>query len=222
MSPVQAQAINDDALPRVFLAALAPEGLNRRMRYPAGSASQAEAPDAADLLEAISLRRDRDAFKALFTDFAPRIKAFARRMGAESSVADDLAQDVMLTVWRQAARFDRQKASASTWIFTIARNRRIDMIRRERRPAYDPRDPAPDEAPEPQADEALHSTRQGEALRRMVADLPEEQSQVLRLAFYEDKSHGAIAEELDLPLGTVKSRIRLAVGKLRSMLKDIR
>ena len=197
------------------------------MRHSAGPAPgakdpESKTPDAADLLDAVSLRRDREAFKALFSDFAPRLKAFARRMGAEAHVADDLAQDVMLTVWRQAARFDRQKASASTWIFTIARNRRIDMIRRERRPAYDPREPAPDESMEPQADDALHSLRQGEALRRMVAELPEEQSEVLRLAFYEDKSHGVIAEELNLPLGTVKSRIRLAMSKLRSMLKDIR
>ena len=128
----------------------------------------------------------------------------------------------MLTVWRQAARFDRRKASASTWIFTIARNRRIDMIRRERRPNHDPRDPAPDEQAEPAADETLHSARQGHLLRRVIAALPEEQSTVLRLAFYEDKSHGAIAEALNLPLGTVKSRIRLAMGKLRSTLKDIR
>ena len=212
----------EDRAPRpAILAAFGPESLHRRMTPSSGPGPELKAQDQADLLDAIALRRDRDAFKALFTDFAPRIKAFARRMGAESHVADDLAQDVMLTVWRQAARFDRRKAGVSTWIFTIARNRRIDTIRRERRPAYDPHDPALDRAAEPQADEALHSLRQGERLRRVVAQLPEEQSSVLRLAFYEDKSHGVIAEELNLPLGTVKSRIRLAMGKLRGILKDI-
>lgn len=173
-----------------------------------------------DLVEAIARRQDREAFKRLFAAFAPRVKAFARRRGADTQVAEDLAQDVMLTVWRRAAQFDRRKASASTWIFTIARNRRIDMMRREARPAFDAEDPSLKAEDEPSADESLAERRREGDLRRAVARLPETQSQLLRLAYFEDKSHGVIAEELDLPLGTVKSRIRLAMHKLRQMLKE--
>lgn len=175
--------------------------------------------DASDLIEAIAARRDREAFKALFGDFAPRLKAFARRSGASAQVAEDLAQDVMLTVWRRAALFDRRKAAASTWIFTIARNRRIDMIRREARPDFDPDDPSL-RTEETAADDSLHARELEGELRRAVARLPQEQAELMRLAYFEDKSHGVIAEELDLPLGTVKSRIRLAMRKLRRMMKD--
>ncbi len=179
----------------------------------------AEPRDASDLIEAIAARRDREAFKALFADFAPRVKAFARRSGASSQVAEDLAQDVMLTVWRRAGLFDRRKAAASTWIFTIARNRRIDMIRKEARPDFDPHDPSL-QAEDKAADELLHASEMEGELRRAVARLPQEQAELMRLAYFEDKSHGVIAEELDLPLGTVKSRIRLAMRKLRRMMKE--
>ncbi len=179
----------------------------------------AEPRDASDLIEAIAARRDREAFKALFADFAPRVKAFARRSGASSQVAEDLAQDVMLTVWRRAGLFDRRKAAASTWIFTIARNRRIDMIRKEARPDFDPYDPSL-QAEDKAADELLHASEMEGELRRAVARLPQEQAELMRLAYFEDKSHGVIAEELDLPLGTVKSRIRLAMRKLRRMMKE--
>jgi len=172
------------------------------------------------LLEGIAAQQDREAFKALFAHFAPRVAAFARRSGADAQVAEDLAQDVMLTVWRRAAQFDRSKAAASTWIFTIARNRRIDMIRREARPDFDPQDPGLVGEAEAPADERLAERRREKSLRRAVARLPEEQSQLMRLAYFEDKSHGVIADELNIPLGTVKSRIRLAMHKLRQMLKD--
>ena len=133
----------------------------------------AQPRDASDLIEEIAACRDREAFKALFADFAPRVKAFARRSGASSQVAEDLAQDVMLTVWRRAALFDRRKAAASTWIFTIARNRRIDMIRKEARPDFDPDDPSL-QAEDKAADEMLHAREMEGELRRAVARLPQE------------------------------------------------
>ena len=174
-----------------------------------------------DWIEAIAQAKDREAFKRLFAAFAPRLKAFARRLGAEPSVAEDLAQDVMLTVWRRSGQFDRRKAAASTWIYTIARNRRIDMIRRDARPEYDPEDPTlTGRGEEPQADSQLAMRRQAEALHQAVAELPPEQADLMRLAYFDDKSHGVIAEELGLPLGTVKSRIRLAMSKLRLTLKE--
>ncbi len=194
-------------------AALAPvDGGNRR--------GDAAAPDPAALLAAIAGHQDRESFKQLFAHFAPRVKAFARRSGADAQVAEDLAQDVMLTVWRRAGQYDRDKAAASTWIFTIARNRRIDMLRRESRPDFDPEDPSLKAEAGPPADERLHSRRQARDLRRAVDRLPEEQAELMRLAYFEDKSHGVIAEELELPLGTVKSRLRLAMRKLRNMMKD--
>lgn len=181
----------------------------------------AAAAEAAGLIEAISGRRDRAAFARLFADFAPRIKGYARRRGADGAVAEDLAQEVMLTVWRRAGLFDRRKASASTWIFTIARNRRIDMLRRERRPEMDPNDPAVVPERDPAADHSVESSQSEARLHQAVARLPREQAELLRLAYFDDKSHSAIAEALDLPLGTVKSRIRLAMAKLRDMLKDL-
>lgn len=177
-------------------------------------------PSPADLLRAIAIHQDRMAFRQLFTDFAPRIKSFAQRMGADPRLAEDIAQDVMLIVWRRAAQFDPAKAGVSTWIFTIARNRRIDILRRERRPEFDPTDPSLAGEAEIQPDEAVEVARENRRMHDAVANLPQEQARLLRLAFIEDKSHSVIASELDLPLGTVKSRIRLAIAKLRSMLKD--
>ena len=174
----------------------------------------------ADLLSAIAERQDRAAFIRLFEEFAPRLKSYARRLGADGAVAEDLVQEVMLTAWTRAAQFDRTKASVATWLFTIARNRRIDMIRRERRPEPDPDDPALVRAPDPPADTVVEAEQHERLVRAALAELPEEQGRILRMAFFDDKSHSDIARELALPLGTVKSRVRLAMGKLRARLKD--
>ncbi len=175
----------------------------------------------ADLMAAVAQRRDRQAFARLFQRFAPRLKAYARRLGADSAAAEDLIQEVMLTVWRRAEQFDRRKAGVGTWIYTIARNRRIDMLRRERRPEIDPNDPMLVREPDPPADLRLEASQNARQLRQAIAALPEEQAALLRHAYFEDKAHGAIAVELGLPLGTVKSRIRLAISKLRLALGDL-
>ena len=178
-------------------------------------------PPFADLLAAVAERHDRSAFAELFEYFAPRIKGYMRRLGVDHVRADDLAQEVMLTVWRRAALYDQNQAAVATWIFTIARNKRIDGLRRERRPEIDPEDPALVGEPDPAADQLVSRNQINARLRTAVNDLPEEQAEVLRKNFFEDKPHTEIAEELDLPLGTVKSRARLALTKLRQTIKDL-
>jgi RNA polymerase sigma factor (sigma-70 family) len=178
-------------------------------------------PRLADLLDAVARRQDRAAFARLFEHFAPRLKAYVRRLGAPEQKAEDIVQEVMITVWRRAGLYDARHASVGTWIFTIARNKRIDDLRRERHPEIDPSDPALVPDPQDSADELVIWQEQARRLRDAVGALPEEQALVLRKNFFEDKPHGVIAQELDLPLGTVKSRARLALAKLRQVLGDI-
>jgi RNA polymerase sigma-70 factor (ECF subfamily) len=169
---------------------------------------------------AVARARDRAAFQALFDHFAPRVKGYLMRLGAGSAVAEDLAQEAMLAVWRKAVLFDPVKASASTWIFTIARNLRIDAIRRERRPELDPNDPTLQPQAEEGAEETMDRAKAEDRLRVALAGLPREQSEIIELSFLAEKPHSLIASELGLPLGTVKSRIRLAMARLRLALGD--
>ncbi len=177
-------------------------------------------PDLSALIVAIAERGDREAFAELFNHFAPRVKSYLLRLGARSETAEELAQEALLTVWRRAAAFDPHRAAASTWIFTIARNLRIDLLRREgrRAPMEDPSDAPPDPTP---PDRALSALQDEGRIAAALASLPAEQAQVIRLAFFSDKPHSEIAADLSLPLGTVKSRLRLAMARLRSLLGEI-
>lgn len=172
-------------------------------------------------IEKVALHRDREAFGRLYTFYAPRIAAYLRRMGAQGDQAEDLAQEVMLTVWRRAQQFDPAKAALSTWIYTIARNRRIDALRRERHPDFDADDPSLFTAEAPRGDVHMESELVKEEIRRAIGSLPREQADLLRIFYFEDKTHSVIADELGLPLGTVKSRLRLAVAKLRGLLEGV-
>jgi RNA polymerase sigma-70 factor (ECF subfamily) len=188
---------------------------------PAGEAlGDAERTRFADLLVAVAELQDRDAFAELFAYYAPRVKSYLLRLGADSALAEEIAQDVMVTVWRKAALFDRAQASVSTWIFRIARNRRIDLFRRSKRPELDPEEemilPSGVEAPDARIEAMETETR----VRAAMKDLPEEQVVLLKLAFYEGLSHSEIATRLGAPLGTVKSRIRLAFAKMKVRLGD--
>ncbi len=171
-----------------------------------------------ELLRRVADGRDRAAFQTLFEHFAPRMKAFLMRQGAGSQVAEDLAQEAMLTVWRKAALFDPAKASAATWVFTIARNLRIDMLRRERRPQFNPDDPSLAPDAERGADRELEARESEDALRLALRGLPPDQTEVVMLSYFSDKPHSQIADELGIPLGTVKSRLRLALARLRASL----
>ena len=178
----------------------------------------AAAPDFGALIGRIAAAADRAAFAELFQHFAPRVKSYAMRLGAAGPAAEELAQETLLAVWRKAAQFDPARASASTWIFTIARNLRIDALRRERPP------PAPedDADPSPLADVVLSGAEQDGRVRLALRSLPPEQLQVIELSFFSEAPHSVIAERLGLPLGTVKSRLRLAMGRLRTLLEDLR
>jgi len=167
-------------------------------------------------LVAVAERQDREAFAALFRYFAPRLKSYFARFGDVEARVEEVLQETFTAIWMKAHLFDPGKASAATWIYTIARNRRIDAFRRERRPEFDPNDPAfvPDSTSEGEA--ALSGREREEHVARAMAELSEPQREVLRLSFFEDESHDAIARRLGLPVGTVKSRIRLAFGHLRA------
>lgn len=172
------------------------------------------------LLAAIARDRDREAFAELFRAYAGRIKAFLMRTGTAADEADEAVQEVMVTLWRRAETFDPQKAAAQSWIFAIARNKRIDLIRRARRPEPDPEDPMFRPDPEESAETRVAGADRDRAVREALADLSEDQLTVVRLAFFAGLSHSEIAERLDAPLGTVKSRLRLAFRRLRAALGE--
>ncbi len=170
------------------------------------------------LIEAIAERGDRQAFAQLFEHYAPRVKRYLLRSGAEAAAAEELAQEVMVLVWRKAGSFDASRAGASTWIFTIARNKCIDRFRRQRRPEYDPEDPLLVTARAPEGDARVAGGQRAEALRAALEALPPAQASILRRAYFRGMSLRAIAEEDGVPLGTVKSRVRLALARLRERL----
>ena len=174
-----------------------------------------------DLLVAVGATQDRQAFQVLFEYFAPRMKSFLQGKGTSSELAEEAVQEAMLNVWRKAAQFDPQKASSSTWIFAIARNTRIDLLRKSNRPALDPNDPALVPDPPKAAFDTVAAAEETDRIRERVAALPAEQQEVLRLAFFEELPHAEVARRLDIPLGTVKSRIRLALRRIRSEIGDI-
>ena len=182
-----------------------------------------------ELVRAVALAADRSAFASLFKHFAPRIKAYLIRAGAASEVAEELAQETMVAVWHKASSFDPARAQLSTWVFTIARNLRVDALRRrhdarpyegmhtETNAEADALAHAVHDAPAP--DEQLAIARRETAVRQALRQLTPEQVQIVWMSFYDEQSHARIARELNLPLGTVKSRIRLAVGHLHRLLK---
>ncbi len=176
----------------------------------------------ADLLQRVAANGDVDAFKALFQTYAPRVKSYMLLQGADASTAEELAQETLLTVWRKASLYSDEKGSATTWIFTIARNLRIDRLRKEVAWQPLPEDNDQQPSPDPTPDEELSERERGERVRAMLAELPADQAEVVTLAFVEGLSHSEIAAKLDLPLGTVKSRMRLAYQKIRDALEDLR
>jgi len=175
-----------------------------------------------NLLVRVGQERDRQAFRALFDHFAPRIRSFLLQRRVPKAQAEDITQDVMLSVWRRAASFDPAKAGASTWIYTIARNQHIDQFRKAKRAEQmDETDPSLQPEPAPAADDLCEMSESAQSVGAALETLSPDQRQVIDMAFTEGLSHSEIADRLDLPLGTVKSRIRLAMGKLKTTLGDL-
>ena len=179
-------------------------------------AGTAEA-DWVDAIDRIRTHRDQGAFAALFRHFAPRVKAFLMKSGASETLAEECAQEVMATLWHKAHLFDPSRASVATWIFTIARNRKIDALRKQRRP--EPEDLPWGPEAEPDQEEAIVLQQESERLGSALRQLPEKQRELIERAYFGDLSHTEIAAQTGLPLGTIKSRIRLALEKLRHDLR---
>lgn len=167
------------------------------------------------LIERLADCHDSSSFETLFVHYTPRLKAWGVRNGMASAVAEELAQETMLSVWRRAETFQPHRASASRWVFTIFRNKRIDYIRRNqiRETDLDKASHLASDADDPEASVALAGL--AKLLRQAIDTLPGEQAKVLRKVYFESKSHRDVAAELNLPLGTVKSRIRLALARIR-------
>ena len=176
---------------------------------------------AAALVRAIAARQDREAFKELFRFYAPRIQTMLMRSGATSEIAEDLAQETLIAVWHKSGSYDAERASVAAWIFTIARNLRIDRFRKDQRSqlhhVYELVQPTETEPPDAPLDAVERESR----VRAALDGLPEEQVRVVQLSFFEGQAHGDIARTLGIPLGTVKSRLRLAMARLREYLGDI-
>lgn len=183
-----------------------------------------EAVPSQDELSRLLLRvgRDQDdsAFETLFRHYGPRIRAFMRKRCGDATQAEELMQETFANVWRRAGSFDPARGTVSAWIYTVARNTSVDVFRRRNRPEFDPQDPALVPEAAEQADTVMEMRQSAERLRLAMRDLPGEQSEVLKLSFFDELSHSVIAERLGIPLGTVKSRIRMAFSRLRDSLGE--
>jgi RNA polymerase sigma-70 factor, ECF subfamily len=174
-----------------------------------------------DLLTRVAQQKDRAAFAALFDSYAPRVKSFMMRKGATSEQAEDLVQETMIAVWSKAQMYVADRGSVTTWIFTIARNLRIDRLRREKTSLYSDIDDYDAESLDVQQDDALSRLQEDGYVAKALAQIPEEQRELLILSYVEDLPQSEIAARLQIPLGTVKSRMRLAYRRMRKLLETV-
>lgn len=174
----------------------------------------------ARLVESVALRRDVAAFEVLFRHYGPKVKTYMLRQTRNQQLAEELMQETMMAVWNKAGLFDAARGNASAWIFTIARNLFISAYRKQNRPEFDPNDPAFVPANVEPAEAVLQEQQEAETLRAALDELPEEQRQLVSRSFFADVPHSTLAAEYGLPLGTVKSRIRMALAKLRKSMES--
>lgn len=190
------------------------------IRRKTGKTPQAEL--FARLLKDVAEHRDRQAFAQLFEHFGPRLKGFMMRKGANAELAEDLVQDAMIAVWNKAGMFSPGKGSVTTWIYTIARNLRIDRLRREGSRYFTDIDDYEEASDDPASDDIVIGRQQDAAVTEALQVLPDDQRQVIVMAFMDDMTQAEIADKLDVPLGTVKSRMRLAYRKMASVLEGLK
>jgi len=190
------------------------------IRRKTGKSPQAEL--FARLLKDVADHRDRQAFAQLFEHFGPRLKGFMMRKGANAELAEDLVQDAMIAVWNKAGMFSPGKGSVTTWVYTIARNLRIDRLRREGSRYFTDIDDYEEASDDPASDDIVIGRQQDAAVTEALQVLPEDQRQVIVMAFMDDMTQAEIADKLDMPLGTVKSRMRLAYRKMASVLEGLK
>lgn len=176
----------------------------------------------ADLLQRVASRGDVEAFRELFKTYAPRLKSYMMRRGADPLTAEELAQETLLTVWRKAALYSDDRGSATTWIYTIARNLRIDRLRRETPWQSLPEGHSETQSDDPSPEDVLDAEERRTRIQAALGELPPDQHQIVVLAYLDGLSHNEIAERLSLPLGTVKSRMRLAYQKMRAAVEDLK
>lgn len=174
------------------------------------------------LVSRIAVSRDKSAFEALFRYFGPRVKALMLKSGADHAQAEDLVQDVMMTLWRKVHLYSPERGSVGTWIFTIARNARIDRLRRSSSRPHEDVDGLELPSSDTDASDEVLANQQAERVAAALAELPVEQRKVIELAYLCDMPQSEVAEKLDVPLGTVKSRMRLAYAKLKTELEDVK
>ena len=170
-------------------------------------------------VELIGRNQDKLAFNNIFTYFAPRLKSFLIKAGSTDSQAEEVIQEVMIAVWTKSSTYDSSKSSVSTWIYTIARNKRIDKIRKEKRHYLSESDEGLEIPVDSTQEKEIFSAQISNSLNNYMSNLPEEQSKLLKLSYFYNKTHADISEELKIPLGTVKSRIRLALTKMRHLVE---
>jgi len=201
-------------------------GLNGYMNSMSSRQSPAAARDnhddcLAQWLSSVAVNKDKKSFGHLFDHLAPKVKGFLRKNGTAEDVLDDVTQEVMIKIWRYAGHFDQTKGKVTTWVFTIARNARIDLIRKENRPEPDINDPVLVKENPRGSDDILLAKQNSTRISEAIDELPNEQQEILKYAFFEEKSHAEIAAQTGLPLGTVKSRIRLAFQRLKKTLTEL-
>ena len=191
--------------------------MNKQAQIGLESGDKAQ-PDFSELLLKVGRNQDRAAFADLFQHFAPRVTSYMLKLGSANEMAEELAQLTLLQVWRKAQLFDPDKAAASTWIFRIARNIRIDVLRKQKHFFDDDFDLAKIEDEQDTAEVKINREQKKQHVALALTELPQDQAQIIHMSFYDGLSHGEIAKQLEIPLGTVKSRIRLAFGRLRESL----
>ncbi len=170
-------------------------------------------------LENIASNQDRLAFNTVFRYFAPRLKSFLIKAGSTETQAEEVIQEVMIAVWTKAGTYDKVKSSVGTWIYTIARNKRIDKLRKDKRHFLSESDDGLEIPVQSTQENEIFNSQLSSNINKYIDRLPKEQGLLIKLSYFYNKTHADISEELKIPLGTVKSRIRLALSKMRHLVE---